>query len=156
MVSKNTTETEQQSELSKGLEFAAYPLSAAVGVHFVNEEINDQLYNNLKSLKLLPQVNRHLEHFRSNAASMGAETAGKLPEFHEKFTSLYNDRLKGLGFTDFNKRYEGLHSNQKLDAIIKGFTAAGVTLGVMLTIANAKGLMDKVRRKDDQDRVNTL
>ena len=149
MVAQMHTQTEKQGDVSKAIEFAAYPASALVGVHFVNEEISDQLYNNLKSLKLLPQVSTHLENFRIRAHNMGADTAEKLPAFHEKFTGIYNERLKDLGFTDFTKRYEGLHANQRLDAIIKGFTAAGVTLGVMLTIANGKGLLDKLKRKED-------
>ena len=145
MVETPPTSRDSESSEVKALNVAAYPIAAAAGGVFLKSTVDDKLYDNLKSLNQLPELAEHKTAFRS--AQMGEQAAENLTKFHKEFSKIYDEKLHKLGFTNFTKRFNGLHSNQKFDALIHGATAVGVTLGVVLTIANSK-FLDKFNHKD--------
>ncbi len=146
--SVNTSEDKDASEI-KALELAAYPAAAITGGVVLKSSVEDKLYDNLKRLNQLPEISSHREAFKTTSVTMGEKVAIELPKFHAGFSKIYDDKLHKLGFTSFAKRFGGLHKGQKLDALMHGITAAGITVGVFLTVANSK-LLEKFSGKKDE------
>ncbi len=140
--------TDKPSFINKAANIAAYPISAAVGVFTFVSSVNDKLYDTLKKLgELDGELNASKADFKQATANNKSKIAEKLSNYHTQNTSAYNTKLQGMGFTSFWKKVKGIHSDQRVDSAMIGLTFATVGLGVLLTIANSKGLMDKINAK---------
>jgi hypothetical protein len=138
-------QSEKSGAINKTLEFSAYPLAGVAGTYALHSAVSNTLYDTLKKQGKLDKLSDNINNFiAETGGSNQAKTAEKLSELHKINTRDYKNRLKELGFKNFKQQYDGLHSNQKLNSVVSAFTAAGITLGVILTIAKNTSLMEKL------------
>lgn len=143
--------TEKPSFINKAANIAAYPVSVAVGAFTFVSSVNDKLYDTLKKLgELNEELGKSKTDFKQSTENNRSKIAEKLSDFHKQNTASYNNKLKEMGFTSFWKRFNGIHRDQRVDSAMIGITFATVGLGALLTIANNKGLMEKVNSHDKE------
>ncbi len=152
MDEKEQKSTEKPSFINKAAGFLAYPVSAAAGIYAFISSVDDKLYDTLRKniTSLSDKLNENKETFKNSIANDAKKTAEELPKFHKNNSDIYKGELEERGINSFWKKFNSLHKNQKIDSALIGFTATGIGLGVLLTIANSKGLMDKINEKEKE------
>lgn len=154
-------------KLQSALKALSYPVSTILGVFYANSKVRNESYNNLRGMGAFDDLRAH----RDRQAQNLLEASGIHPADHTRtmidpqrakqfssghaaidaeYAEAINQRIADLGYTNMWKRYKALHFNQRLETGMRFFTVAGASLGVILTIANNKHLMDKLNERGDE------
>lgn len=143
---------DKPSFINKAADVLAYPISAAAGIYTFVSSVDDKLYDTLKKniSSLETKLNSSKTEFQTEIEKNVTKTSEELQKFHGRNSDIYKNELKSRKIDSFWKKLKGIHSDQRTDAAIIAFTAAGIGLGVLLTIANSKGLMDKINAKEKE------
>jgi hypothetical protein len=149
-------EKETGSSAGKILNIAAYPIAAASGfmvgkTHIYQESYGthdrkgafDTIkkefmaeYNNILDNKNLTPNEKKLAFYRNRSDFNQARTA----------------KLEEMGFKNTWDHYRySIASHARNNALISGFTIAGIALGVMLMVSNSKNIFGSLYDKDDKD-----
>ncbi|MDX2113404.1 MAG: hypothetical protein SFW63_06705 [Alphaproteobacteria bacterium] len=121
---------------------------------------NAQKFNVLTEQEVAPLVNN--PEIMKRAASRLKQDLGKplaQSAEHSSVTSrlaknFHNYRhevrefFEDLGIRNLRDYTKVTHRNQKVEAAVFALTAAGISLGAVLTLSNSKGLMDMLTTKD--------
>jgi hypothetical protein len=143
--------------LTKTLKLLALPLSAVTGLFFGHTFVRNKSYDNLKNLGAFDaERNARLKSAQEIYPKWGdtKDVTSEIKELSRNYSKRMDDRIADMGYETMGKRFKLLHRNQKFDAVMQFFTAAGVMLGVVLTIADHKNIFGDLfgTDKDDQTR----
>lgn len=137
----------------KALKVLAYPLSATIGAAYAHIHARNKLYD---LLKFTPEIDKarheHWDRLNSIVAST-TDIKETLSAEHSRYSGKVTQFFRERGFHNTFDYIKGLQHNQKIETALAFFTAAGISLGVMLTIADHKSLLDRFRpehKPDDQ------
>jgi hypothetical protein len=161
---KSSSVSEDPSLFSKGLSWAAYPISALAGLWTAKVNIGDAVYDRLKIDKALDDIRTPLTEQRA-ALSQEATSdilSGQITERASRYAEKCNAadkayfpkveaRIKALGLEAFADQWKFVHRSQKQSAIMNGVFMSSVTLGAILGIADSKVLAHLFSsRRDEQ------
>jgi hypothetical protein len=144
---KRDIEGRKDTPFSKALKLLTYPVSALVGYKIMKSQIRDATYDNLKRYDAFEdirpahhdQLHKMIERFqKGEPVNILKETVRQ----QEKYQAQLTARFKELGLGTIEKQWEFIHKSQKQNVLLNGFTAAGITIGALLTMANSKSFVD--------------
>lgn len=136
-------EEEVENIFSKMLKLVAYPVSAFSGYVFSKQIIRNATYDNLKYTGAFEDI-REPHYKRLNDVTKRfmnkepVDVIGETGQLHEAFKSRLSERIEEMGLGTLKKQWEFIHTTQKQNAMLTGFTAAGISIGALLTMANNK------------------
>jgi len=145
-------EEKAPSLLSRALGVAAAPVSLAVGLFFGHSRTRIDSYNNFKKRGMFDDLKlerdaKVKEVFTTLSST--EDVTKELQAIDSAYSLKVDERMPAKGYTNILKRFNSLHYNQKLETVLTAFTAAGISLGVILTIADHKLLRDGLSQKTD-------
>lgn len=155
MADKNKSSEEEKQAFGKVANVAAYPVAAGAGAYAFTSVVDSELRKNLIKIGALDELDTHLEKFKDNRIEKAKyiDTAKDMIDFHKERTEIFKKAQVENGYDSILKKYNvGLHEQQKLKAIRSGISVTGITLGIILTIANSKSLMSRLFDSDDKSR----
>ncbi len=137
--------------VSKALEIAAWPISAAIGWWWGHDHLRNDLYDTLKHAKDFekPIRQKHWDKISEISVASGDITR-KLPQEHKVFNAEVIEYFRPRGFKNTLDYFRAAPRNGKIKAIMTAFGAGGITLGVILTLAENKGLQQLFSRKEKE------
>ena len=154
--------------LSKLLKVLTVPLAAGAGYWFGQTSIRDSAYDNAKTHGAFDDMNK--DHFSYNGKSTGKNYHDTLSEVGsealkavknektfdivEKASHLHVEReaqvakrLEQIGLGTLGKQWKFTSKYQRQQALMNAFTAAGITIGALLSIADTKMISQAFTRK---------
>lgn len=143
---------ERPGIINRTLNAIAYPVSLAVGWVYAHISARNSLYDTVKYNDEFHKPIRqpHWDNVK-NILSKHGNVAAEIAQEHAKFSRETTQFFKSRGFHNTFDYFKGISSQQKLDSVMSFFTAAGISLGVMLTIADNKSLFERFTRRQRQD-----
>ncbi|MDE3061374.1 MAG: hypothetical protein KGJ06_10225 [Pseudomonadota bacterium] len=143
--------------LTRALRVVAWPMSVAIGWWWGNDSARNSLYDTLKHADKFkePIRRKHWDNVNQlvdDGLARNVSIVASLGEEHAAFDGKTAQYMEKLGFKPWNtlSYLRGVHKNEALKAIMTGFGAGGIALGVMLTMAENKSL-EKLLLKKEQD-----
>lgn len=127
--------------LDKAIDLVGYPIAAFIGYKAATLAIRKSLYKNYASAGGVRDIQGEhkkelLESFSSAIKTGNAHAPEAWEAANESYRAALKERFHEAGFNGISKMWRGIHPNQRWDAIAYAAGAAGVSLGVMLTLAN--------------------
>jgi hypothetical protein len=156
------TSPAQESTFSRVLSIVAYPIAIAVGLTNGRLYIRQQSYEMFRRQgawgDIVANTKAICERARNNAIN-GVLVDGKPVNARQEiriarsnFTKKISEEFKKMGYTNVFHHYSTLSPNEKLRSVFAITAAMGVTLGILLTVANSKSLWLRVSEKKDAQR----
>jgi len=143
----------QPNPFSNTLKMMAYPLSVAIGWYYGHVTIRNKTYDRIKRYggfdDILPNHVKNMEELVRPHGELRNITHEFAP-LHGEFTGKISQRMRELGFKNTHDYMKGLHHNEKLEAALTAFTAAGITLGVILSIADSKTMLNMMNPEEKE------
>jgi hypothetical protein len=142
------------SAVEKTISALKYPIVAASGIIFGHRYARNALYDTLKNRKVFKDHEEALDTAVSDAVKEAVATSGSLKGKIRPLSKNYNkavtDFLKEKGFKNTIDYIAELHPNQQFDTALAAFSAASITLGVILTMTQNKSLFDNFMNASDK------
>ena len=85
---------------------------------------------------------------RMGKAVEGEMATSRLAKTFSAYRHEVREFFEDLGIRNLRDYAKVTHRNQKVEAAVFALTAAGISLGAVLTLSNSKGLMDMLATKD--------
>ena len=140
---------------TKALKILAIPLAAAAGMVYGRSSVSDKSYEKLRNLGAFDHL-RGIRHDKARTFFKDWENgekdiSTKINEMNFAHAKEVDARIAEIGYDSAYKRFMGLHPTQRREVVMGAFTASGIALGVILTIADHKHLFSLLRSKDDNE-----
>jgi len=134
---------ESPNTFRKTVKLLSLPASLAAGSFYAYAMIRNLSYNNLRNKGVFNDIRQE----NVAAVSTLLPSSGPYKNIVEEVeiinrasSAKIDTRIAEMGFNSVSKRFKLLHNNQRVETMLGAFTAAGVALGVMLTIADHKNI----------------
>jgi hypothetical protein len=142
-------EVKEPSALQKTLKVLAYPVAAVTGGVYAHKHARNSLYDTLKSLGAF---NYEISAHKSSGETLVRTTTnlkGKIRPGSIKYNDDVTTILKNRGFNNTIDYFRELHPNQQFETLVTAFSAASIALGVALTIADNRSIIDRFSKHRD-------
>jgi hypothetical protein len=152
---------EKKEPAFKGvLKVLAYPVSALIGYAFAKPLIHDGVYDNLKRYHAFDDIraSHHAklhEMIRDFNGGKPVDVLNQTRSIKAAYESQLSDQFDRLGLGTLEKQWRFLDKTQQRNVLMTGFTAAGIGIGAMLTIANNKSVSALAQKKESEKSQNT-
>ena len=155
MEDKNFPPKPEQDEnvsttFSKTVKTLAVPASLGAGLFYGYTSVRDKFYDKLRNLGAFSEAKSlRLQKAQEIFPEWGVakDISNELNALNNSHAADIDKRIAELGYNTMTKRFNSLHANKKVEVVINAFTAAGIALGVMLTVADHKSLFGQVQDK---------
>ena len=146
----------------RAMRWTAYPISAITGGIAAHVSMRNSIFSRLKKHGLLEKiVDEHEKQFsllkresdRANGA--GYNIVPKIREENIRYKREIATHMEKLGFKNSWNYWKGIHDTERLEAALLFGTVGGIFLGVMLTLADNKGLQQFFSAREKNDNQHT-
>jgi hypothetical protein len=101
---------------------------------------------------ILGKVDAVNQGFKDAAAELvdkGSVDLNKtIPTLDKAANAEIKESMKKIGLGNIFKQWDNIHASDKQEALMRAFTAAGITIGALFAIANTKTISQALARKD--------
>lgn len=144
---------EKQSHLSKMLSIAAFPISAIASAMYAIPNIRQGSFDRFRRKGVFSEIveKHHNKWLEEDAKVISGEINDMKPfvkENTKSFTAEINKEFGKKGFNHWWEHYGALNPAQTSNIWEKSSAVFAVSLGVLLTIANSKGLLAMIDAED--------
>ena len=153
-VSEEKTTSDQPNAFARGIKVIAYPVSGAIAWIFGQSKSRHESYGNIKNAGAFTEGRNRRNNEIAEILNSHDKTdvAQKLSDAEKRYSKYVDKRFAEIGLSGRWARFKSLHPIQKMETGLTAFTAAGISLGVLLTIADSKSLLSKLNVSDrDKD-----
>lgn len=157
-MSEDTDDTAKHvpGTFSKVLKVLAYPIAALTGGAFWHTHVRKSSLERINNMGTQPGgafadlvATRKAAHDALLAKPINPETfPHELKTINQAFSQGQATRMEKMGFSTMLSRYKSLSRYTRFETALTAFTAAGISLGVLLTIADSKFLLNKINASD--------
>lgn len=144
---------ERDGIISRAIKVAAYPISGLVGFLYTKNYVHSEFYDNIKETALnkerMARDAKVAEMFPPPGVTK--DIKNDLSQLHKEYWATTTQRFEEAGYHNTWDYLKGLHANQKWEAATTFLTAAGITLGVLLTVAENKQLRSLLAYKEAEE-----
>jgi hypothetical protein len=161
MVEKNNApEPVKHGPVAKALGILAYPISAFTGFWVTRQSARSSVYDNAMFHDLTADLRNPLVEeakAKGREAAATIKAGGKVDfyemtkEMHQNFSKDIETRMEGATLGKLHKKWKFMMPHQKHKALIHGFTAAGISIGALLAMANSKTVSNLFLNDKDKD-----
>ncbi len=148
---------ESRSLLSRGLNLAAYPISAAVGYFTFNSDVHHEFYSNFAKRKMFADMQAPLSGKIDSIITSGmqdphVDVPTEIRNMQDGYREAVNARIRNWGYKGMDDYWKALHDNQKLKIFAETTSVTGITFGALILLSNnIDKLKDVFNFKDDKD-----
>jgi len=166
MPEENKIKTEEKSakkewNFNRVLGIAAYPVSIVTGLFYAHDHVR---YASLKKFRRHGEFLTNSDEWDKVKAKIkngieseeGVDIKDDIITIGEKFTEEADKKFAKIGYKDWLDHFTTLNRYDKVDVLEKFGTVSGITLGVLLTIANSKSLLAQINDKDDEKKEKAI
>ncbi len=142
-------------DVSAVLTAVAYPISGAAGYYAAKQNIRkDSVEWHTKLGTFDSSTAKMMSQAKDASAKGGGEFGSNMQEamanIRGKYEAAKSRKFQKMGYRSIRHNWNDLADNSKMEAITVGFTAAFISLGALLMIANSKDIF-KPLFKDDSE-----
>jgi len=147
---------EKSSSFNRILGIAAYPISAVAGLVQGRLHIRQKAYETFKRIgtwenEIKETREKVIKEMSLIDSGVKNDIKKEIIEDRNDFTKAVGKHFKKMGYKHFWDMYGPLAPHEKAQVWEKGMTVFGVTLGVLLTVANSKSLISLINEKDTEN-----
>lgn len=162
MPEENKIETEEKSakkewNFNRVLGIAAYPISLVTGLFYAHDHVR---YLSIEKFR------RH-DEFKTDTnawdeikeiirSEKEVDVKPKVIAISEKFTKKADAAFAKIGYKNWRDHFKTLNPYDKADVLEKFGTVSAISLGVLLTVANSKNLLEQINGKDDEKKEKAI
>ena len=155
-VDKGTEQEKMKDGPGKALSIAAYPIAAVSGAFVFRDQILEESYASHDRKKGFEDIReKRLARYKEiqNDKSLAPEQKWEQIGLNNKdFTAKSNAKLEDMGYTNVFKHAGTVSPLARNNAIIAGFTVAGITLGSLLLISNGPNIWKELFGDGNKDK----
>ncbi len=154
-VADKTEDKEKTLGAGALLNAAAYPVSGAVGAYVAGKDIYDSSYETLREPMFSKQradLMKKIEELATNSdGSPNPNAKDEVVKMREQYDKSRTEFFKARGWRDIRDHFKTLPFSKKNRMAIDALTAAGVTLGALLLVANSKNVFNDLFGKGEDN-----